>query len=309
MHAIASAFGTLSTRDPRVAASSRSYYATALQVQRMDLARLQPVMTPANESVLSKIKTDYKEKLVIFLVRSMLLTEFEIMQPLMNFSFWNHAFAAGRMLEILGPESCIESPVHQLFLLLRFQKAYIALAGDTPTFLGTLPWITIPFSAYPKGDHDVLFDILLEITQVRTDKWTQDGSTRAESLNELNRLLEKLDIYHKKIKDNMITNGFESPHDFNLIDILRSIACLAIARKMALLVPDEKSPTDIDIDEHCRFIISCAPYISTAATFSRQLHIMFAIHLASIYAESEEVRHHALEEFTAWQQSLTAVNS
>lgn len=171
--------------------------------------------------------------------------------------------------------------------------------------------MTIPYSVHPKQDHEILLDFQLRIPLIHSNNIPSQKDAETTSLDpeaELTALLEASNACHRRIKNQMASQGVNSGSDFVMIDVLRSLACIAIGRKMTRLAPNKPLCSDLDMDLHCRFILSCAPHIKTAATYSRTLHIMYAIHLVAIYAESEMLREEALEKFAKWQQTLTATN-
>ncbi|KAH8817128.1 hypothetical protein F5884DRAFT_778512 [Xylogone sp. PMI_703] len=77
---------------------------------------------------------------------------------------WMHHYdAAGKILEIVGPENCQTGMMFMFFQTVRLSSFVIALTRDVPSTLASEPWCTIPFSVHTKSPFDRLVDLLLQL--------------------------------------------------------------------------------------------------------------------------------------------------
>lgn len=149
----------------RFAARDRELESRACQFYRGAVQAQQQLIGFLESGRIARI--GHLEHCLSTLVLTMLLLEFEMMRPCIGSSWCHQSKKAARVLEVLGPERCMGSPFHEIFLLLRHMMAYVSLLDDSPSYLGSTAWLQISFRYHAKISHDVLIDHLLAIPHAR----------------------------------------------------------------------------------------------------------------------------------------------
>lgn len=139
---------------------------------------------------------------------------FGIFETIMSTSLaaWaQHFKAAGKLLEMKGPEKCQRGLLHPLFRTVRLAAVYIGMTWDKPSVFATDDWCNIPFLPYRKTPNDKIADILLQIpgcfvlrNRLRAERaqWTAASEIiRHELESKVLQLLKRLGHYWKDFTD------------------------------------------------------------------------------------------------------------
>ncbi len=127
MHATALAFRALGTGNELMEKKARTFYVAGLRSHRTELLRIvgHGSRRPSSEPV--PHNRPGGRALLILLVIAMLQLQFEMMQPSASNSWWGHAHGAAQLLEMLGPESCQQPLIYEMFLVLRYALVSLPL--------------------------------------------------------------------------------------------------------------------------------------------------------------------------------------
>ncbi|KAH0543888.1 hypothetical protein FGG08_001789 [Glutinoglossum americanum] len=150
IRAAAMAFYGILAGDESIQADACRWYAMGLTCQRSLLQKCAtdgPMEMPTMEEIFAPI----------------MFSIFEVVTCTVPNGWIHHLSAAGRMLEMRGPENCQDGTIHTLFRTVRLGSVFITVTTEVPSIFASDPWNSVPFSLHPKSILDKLVDILLRL--------------------------------------------------------------------------------------------------------------------------------------------------
>ncbi|KAH0548214.1 hypothetical protein GP486_008070 [Trichoglossum hirsutum] len=207
VRAAAMALYGIRSGDKSIQTDSCRWYAMGLSCQRSLLQKSAtdcPAEMPTAEEICAPI----------------MLSLFEVAVCTAPAGWIHHLSAATRMLEMRGPENCREGTVHTLFRTLRISSVFITVTTEAPSVFASDPWISIPFSLYPKSTLDKLIDILLQLpgclarrNQMKALKVQNPHESeviRVELKRRVLSLVSRLDEWLRQHEEELVEVGSES---------------------------------------------------------------------------------------------------
>ncbi|KAF9885843.1 hypothetical protein FE257_012315 [Aspergillus nanangensis] len=92
---------------------------------------------------------------------AILLAYYEVISSTSGMGYFQHVLGAQALLSLIGPNSCQDGNLHQLYQTVRLHMVYVSISTRTASILGTRDWTTIPFQTTSKTACDYMVDFLL----------------------------------------------------------------------------------------------------------------------------------------------------
>ncbi|KAK3170140.1 hypothetical protein OEA41_009526 [Lepraria neglecta] len=225
---------------------------------------------------------------------------FSVFESMMSTSFaaWSqHVKAAGKMIEMRGPENCQSGLIHHLFRTVRIGAIYMGMTFERPSVFASEEWCRIPFLKEGKNPMDRLGDVLLQypsifIVRNSMREMRSRGPHRLEPTRQAveakaEQLISLLDTYWNECRQT-IQPGYDHDNFAEIENFRADTADWVIKTLLPITYKDIFAATNVAMYDAAVILAHALAWESTSG-FSEPNKQRIVIHCASIL---EAVKYH-----------------